>query len=469
MKMPLIKGTRVDSGAEWRDSLPVNMVGFSQSVGDWTGFMRSADGLTLYATGLGQDRGGIWSDRFKKHLRVSGDSFIEVGQFGDVTDLSGILSIPGSNRVRMDNSFNSVAFVANGGYYRWDGSALALVTSPVGSGDFIDMVWIDGYYIFTDGENLWNTTLADETVFNANERAGSDFAPDEIVGVGRSTDNKLLVFNRYTTERFYNTAATLFPLSRIPNAAIPIGIVGTNAKVSIGDGRWVVFGGGKENSPSFFLMSNAYQNISTKEVDSIIDTYSDYELVNIIIEYRDTRDQGLVVCHLPRHTLVYDVRLSQKLGEHIWYEWRSGTEPWRAVNGVYDPRNIDNAASGWIYGDKQGTNIGKLDSTVCTQYETAVEWQCVTPIVKAGGVVSVAEIVTAPGHSAADGDVVFFSTTKDGALFGPERMIGRGNAGQYQHRMIARRLGDYPRWFGMKLRGLSAGVFSVLGVEINEV
>src|SRR3990167_3855378 len=304
MKMPLIKGTRVDSGAEWRDSLPVNMVGFSQPVGDWTGFMRSADGLTLYATGLGQDRGGIWSDRFKKHLRVSGDSFIEVGQFGDVTDLSGILSIPGSNRVRMDNSFNSVAFVANGGYYRWDGSALALVTSPVGAGDFIDMVWIDGYYIFTDGENLWNTTLADETVFNANERAGSDFAPDEIVGVGRSTDNKLLVFNRYNTERFYNTAATLFPLSRIPNAAIPIGIVGTNAKVSIGDGRWVVFGGGKENSPSFFLMSNAYQNISTKEVDSIIDTYSDYELVNIIIEYRDTRDQGLVVCHLPRHTLV---------------------------------------------------------------------------------------------------------------------------------------------------------------------
>lgn len=179
MKLPLIKGSRVDSGAEWRDSLPLNMVGFSQSIADWSGFMRTADGLKTYATGFGQDRGGIWSDRFKKHVRLSGQTFAEVGQFGDVTSLSG-LSIPGSNKARFDNSFNSIAFVANGDYYRFASGTLTNVTKPVGAGDFIDMVWIDGYYIFTDGENLWNTTLADEAVFNANERAGSDFAPDDL-------------------------------------------------------------------------------------------------------------------------------------------------------------------------------------------------------------------------------------------------------------------------------------------------
>lgn len=469
MKLPLIRGTRVDSGAEWRDSLPVNMVGYSQSIGDWTGFMRTADGLKSYAEGFGQDRGGIWSDRFKKHLRVSGDKFIEVGQFGDVTDLSGVLSIPGSGKVSMDNSFNSVAFVANGDYYRWNTTILSNVTKPVGAGDFIDMVWIDGYYIFADGENLWNTTLADEAVFNANERAGSDFAPDQIVGVGKSTDNKLLVFNRYNIERFYNNAGTLFPFARIPNAAIPIGIVGTHAKVSIGDGRWIVFGGGKEYSPSFYLITNSYSNISTKEIDSIIDTYSDYELVNIQLEYRDTRDQGLVICHLPRHTLVYDATISAKMGTPIWYQWTSGDDTWRAVNGVYDPRNVDNEASGWIYGDRQDNTIGRLDSTICTQYGTAAEWSCATPIIKAGGVVPSVEIVTAPGHGAVADDVVFLSTTKDGALYGPEVPIYRGNSGQYQKRMILRRLGDYPKWFGVKLRGLSSGVFSALGVEINEV
>lgn len=466
--MPLIKGSRVDNQAEWRDALPVNMVGYSQSIGDWSGYMRTADGLKLFADGIGKDRGGIWSDRFKKHFRVSGDKFVEVDQFGNVVELSAT-SIPGSTQVRIDNSFNSVAFVAGGDYYRWNGTTLTNVTKPGGSGDFIDMVWIDGYYIFTDGENLWNTTLADEAVFNGNERAGSDFAPDEIVGVGRSTDNKLLVFNRYTTERFINTNATLFPFSRLQNAAIPIGIVGTNAKCSIGDGRWMVFGGGKEYSPSFFILSNDYMNVSTKEIDSIIDTYSDYELFNIKIEFRDTRDQKLAICHLPRHALVYDISLSNRLGSPIWYQWESDDSPWRGINGVYDPRNIDNSASGWVYGDKQDGTIGRLDSTICTQYGEAVEWQCATPLIKVGGTVSSAEIVTAPGHSLVDDDVVFFSTTKDGALYGQEVTIFRGNSGEYQSRMIERRLGDYPRWFGMRIRGLSAGVFSVVGVEVNEV
>ena len=379
------------------------------------------------------------------------------------------LTISGSDKAQFANSFNSIAFVANGDYYRWDTSNLSNVTKPGGAGDFIDMVWIDGYYIFTDGENLWNTTLADETAFNPNERAGSDFAPDDILGVGRSNDNKLLAFNRYTIDPFYNNNGSSFPFARIPNASIPIGIVGTNAKASIGNGQWVVFGGSKEYSPTFYMLSNSYSNISTKEIDSIIDTYSDYELVNIKIEYRDTRDQGLVICHLPRHTLVYDVKLSQKLGESIWYQWSTGDLPWRGINGVYDPRNIDYGGSGWIYGDKLNSNIGKLDPTAATQYGEAQPWQCTTPLVRVGGTVAAAEIVSAPGHSTVTGDVVFMSTTKDGALYGPEIPIQRGNKGEYQHRMIARRLGDYPRWFGARIRGMSAGICSVMGVELNEL
>src|SRR5690606_23720170 len=106
-----------------------------------------------------------------------------------------------------------------------------------------------------------------------------------------------------------------------------------------------------------------YQNISTKEIDSIIDGYSDFELSRMKIEYRDTRDQALVICHLPRNTLVYDITLSKALGSHIWYEWTSADEsPWRAIYGVYDPRNVDNTASSWIYGDKITSDIAKLDT-----------------------------------------------------------------------------------------------------------
>lgn len=468
MKLPLVKGTRVDNEAEWRDTLPKNMVGFYQSIGSWTGYLRTADGLSSFAEASGPSRGGIWSDRFKKHYRIANFSFFEVDQFGGIIPIGGAF-IDGAGTVQMDNSFNSIAVVAGGKYYRYEpGANIVDIAKPAGAGDFIDLCWIDGYYIFTDGENLWNTTLADETVFGPNERSGSDFAPDEILGVEKTTDNKLMVFNRYTTERFYNNAGPQFPFARIPSAAIPIGIVGTNAKANIGDGRWVVFGGGKQYSPSFFMLTNGYQKITNKEIDSIIDDYSDYELAGIKLEYRDTRDQGLVICHLPRHTLVYDVTLSQKLGEPIWYSWTSGESPWRAIHGVYDPRNIDDNASGWIYGDQIDGTIGKLDESVATQYGDVVEWSCETPLVRAGTTVSVAEIVAAPGHNEIDGDVVFVSATKDGALFGPEALIQRGNRGDYQKRLIIRRLGDYPRWFGMRIRGKSAGVFSVTGIEINE-
>lgn len=464
MKLPLIKGTRVDQEAEWRDAIPVNMTGFAQAVGDWTGYLRTADGLKLFANAEGIDRGGIWSDRDNEHFRVSGDKFITVSQFGDIADVGGV-SIPGSNKVQFAASFNSTAFVANGDYYRWDGSTLTNLSRPAGAEPLIDMVWIDGYYVFADPENLWATEINDETAFIPNGRAGSDFTPDSIVAVDRTTDNKLIAFNRYSTERFYNNAGPQFPFARIPNAAIPIGIVGTNAKASIGDGAWVVFGGSKEYSPSFYLLTNSYQNIATKEIDSIIDTYSDFELINISIEFRDTRDQSLAICRLPRHTLVYDISLSKDLGSHIWYEWRSGDSPWRARNGVYDPRNVDNQASSWIYGDSEDGRLGKLDTTLSTQYGESVEWICKTPIVKVGGTVKQIELVTAPGHHAGDNDQYFVSSTKDGVLFGPEVPIGRGGPGDYQRRMIARRLGDYPNWFGLRVRGFSSNVTSITGVD----
>lgn len=469
MRLPLIKGTSVDNNAEWRDALPKNMQAFVQSVGDAPGYVRTMDGLKSFATGEGEDRGGIWSDRFKTHLRVSGDKLIEVDQFGGITDAGAPTLIAGSGQINFDNSFNSIAFVANGDYYRYDptGPTLSVIAKPPGAGEYIDICWIDGYYILTDSENLWATNIADETTVSAIEFAGSDFAPDNIVGVDKTTDDKIIAFNRYTTERFYNAAGPQFPFARLPNAAIPIGIVGTKAKASIGDGQFVVFGGSKERSPSFYLLTNSYQNISTSEIDTIIDGYSDYELTNMVIEFRDTRDQSLVICHLPRDVLVYDVTYSKAAGQNIWYEWTSADKPWRAINGVYDPRSVDNSASAWIYGDKDDSRLGKLDTTVCTQYDEPLEWSCTTPIAKIGGTVNNLELLTNGGHGAEEKPVVFISTTKDAVLYGPENMIASGGPGEYQKRIIARRLGDYPLWFGARIRGFSSTVTSLAGCEIT--
>ena len=469
MRLPLVKGAKVDSGAEWRDSLPVNMVGFAQEVDGDQYYMRTLDGIKSFTSAIGEDRGGIWSDRFNIHARISGNKLIEVDQFGAVTELSPTV-ISGSAQAQFANSFNSIAFVANGEYYRYDpsGGTLTVIAKPVGAGDYTDICFIDGYYVLTDPENVWSTDIADETTVGAISFAGSDFAPDNIVGCEKSTDDKLVVFNRYTTERFYNNAGPQFPFARIPNAAIPIGIVGPKAKVSVGDGAWVVFGGSKEYSPTFYMLTNSYQKISTGEIDSIIDQYADYELLSINMEFRDVRDQRLVICHLPRDTIVYDATLSAALGTPIWYIWKTGTGTWRGVNGVYDPRNVDDSASAWIYGDKDDNRLGKLDTNICTQYGDAIEWKVATPLVVVGGTIAYMEILSAPGHNVIENpNRVGISTTKDGVLYGPEVLINAGQTGEYQKRLIALRLGDYPLWFGARIRGNSKTVTTLAAVEID--
>jgi hypothetical protein len=465
MKIPLIKGTKADNGVEWRDALPVNMVAYQTQIKGSPGFMRTADGLKSFGTGIGVDKAAVWNDRFASHYRVSGESFIEVDEFGGITEIdTGITA--SSLPVSMPYSFNTQGVVFNGGFSLWDEATFTPVTKPGAAGDFIDGVWIDGYYILCDSENLWNTDIADETNISAINFAGSDYSPDPIVGVDQTSDNKLIVFNRYTTERFYNAAGSEFPFARIPNAAIPIGIVGTKAKTRIGDGGWVVLGGSKEYSPGFYLLTNSYQSITNREIDIILDSYADFELESASLEFRDTREQSLVICHLKRHTLAYDIGMSAAMGEPIWYQFRSGKEEWQAINGVYDPRGGFSRTSSWIYGNTETTDIMELDRSVSSQLGVKQEWELITPLAHIGGSIAIMEVQTLPGFQPT---TIFFSTTSDGVLYGNKVLMDVGEVGDHTNRLIERRLGDYPNTFGVRLSGNDTKAVVLSELAINEL
>jgi hypothetical protein len=449
MKLPMIKGTKADAGIEWRDAIPLNMVAYNTPVKGSPGFMRTADGLVSFGTGSGADKNAVWNERLYDHFRISGSDLISVDQFGISTVLQNLGSI-GAFPTALPYSFNTQGIVAGGGFSLWDGSTYTPVSKPVGAGDFLDGVQIDSYYILCDSDNLWNTDIADETTISAINFAGSDFSPDPILGVDQTSDNKLVVFNRYTTERFYNAAGPQFPFARIPNAAIPIGIVGTRAKTRIGDGGWIVLGGSKEYSPGFYLLTNSYQSITNREIDIILDSYADSELEGAILEFRDTREQSLMIAQLPRHTLVYDITYSGIVGEPIWYEFSSGDDSWQAINGVYDPRGGLNRKSSWIYGNKNTNDLMELDRTTFAQLDVEQPWEVSTPLVRVGGTVKSFEVQMLPGFNATK---IFFSTTSDGVQYGNSVLMDSGPVGNYTDRMIERRLGDYPNGFGVKLRG----------------
>jgi hypothetical protein len=117
--LPLVRGDSIKK-ADYRDNLPQNMYTVMREIRGAQGYLINHPGLTKIATGEGVDRGAYYSETFDTLYRVSGQSLIEVSADGTVTNLSmevgdnNYTPITGSEYVRMAQSFNNLAIVADG-------------------------------------------------------------------------------------------------------------------------------------------------------------------------------------------------------------------------------------------------------------------------------------------------------------------------------------------------------------------
>jgi len=235
----LIKGDKVSPDTDYLDALPENMYAIARPMFGAAGYMQQHPGLTEYGTGVGPDRGGVWNERQQQHFRVSYSQFIVVKEDGSNERYG---NIPGMSQASMPYSFNTQAIIVDGNFYLYDSvNGFRKVTDPDVKQP-IDGTWIAGYYFLTDGEYLYHTELADEMAIAPLAFATSEFSPDPTLGVGKTSDNKAIVFNRYTTEYFANTGATNFAFSLLQGRAIKIGIVATHAKCELNQ-NWYICGG----------------------------------------------------------------------------------------------------------------------------------------------------------------------------------------------------------------------------------
>lgn len=448
-KMPvtLIRGDATDNKTDYRDALPVNMTAVMRPILGAQGYMLSHSGLTLFADGVGTDRGGMWNEEQGIHFRVSGEELIQVNPDGSAVSLG---AISGSQRASMAYSNNSQAIVADGKLWLYDG-ALNQITDP-DLGSPIDICWIDQYYFMTDGENLFHTDILDETQIDPLQFSTANFSPDPTLGVAKTTDNQVIVFGRYSTEWFVNRATPNFAFQRLTGKSVKSGIVGTHCKTEL-EGRFYVMGGAKYESVSIHVVSGGqYQSIASREVDKLISKYSEDQLSPSIMETRVEDRDKFIIIHLPEETLIFNLSLAEKSGHELaWSIIKSdivGGTPWRGVNGVFDPR------TGWIYGDKQNANIGLLDGSVSTQYGDAVEQILYTPLINLETMsIDQIEVDSIPGHQVnADNVTVAISITYDGLTYGKEWWADYGQIHSYDQRFIANRLGYVRENIGFKFR-----------------
>jgi hypothetical protein len=224
MQIPILSGIFTDNGPDFRTSYPVNLVPTPKQSGISTGYLRPGDGIVANGTGPGADRGGInWRGEL---YRVMGTKLVEISSAGVVTIL-GDVGGPVDELVTFDYSFSELAIASGGRLYYWDGLTLVQVTDP-DLGVVLDVVWVDGYFMTTDGEFLVVTELTDPTQVNPLKYGSSEVDPDPVVALLKLR-NEVYALNRNTIEVFDNVGGTLFPFQRIDGAQIQKGVVGTFA------------------------------------------------------------------------------------------------------------------------------------------------------------------------------------------------------------------------------------------------
>ena len=459
-QIPILNGIYTDNGPDFRTSYPVNMIPVPKSNGISEGFLRPADGLVANGTGPGVDRGGInWNGIC---YRVMGSKLVTVSSTGVITVLGDV----GNNGllVTMDYSFDRLAIASNEDLFYWSPSlGLIQVTDP-DLGVVLDVVWVDGYFMTTDGEFLIVTELSDPTQVNPLKYGSSEIDPDPVVALLKLR-NEIYALNRNTIEVYDNVGGDLFPFQRIEGAQIEKGVVGTHACCVYLESIAFV-GSGFNEAPGVYLGGNAKANkISTQEIDQILLEFTEAQLSTIKIEARNDKAHEHLYIHLPDRTIVFDASASQDLGQPVWFILTSslvGLSKYRAQNLVY-------CYDKWLVGDPTNTNVGYMVSNISSHYGQKVRWEFGTTIVYnegRGAIIQNLELVGLTG-SAAYGiePTINTSYSTDGQTYSQQKFINAGKTGQRAKRLVWFQQGWMRNWRIQRFQGTSDAHMSFARLE----
>lgn len=456
MMIPIINGIFSDVAADFRTSYPINMLAVPKKTGISEGYLKTADGVELFATGLGKDRGGInWKDEL---YRVSGSRLIKVSSSGVIADIG---EIAGTETCSFAYSFDRLAIQGGGKLYYYNGT-LTQVTDP-DLGTVLDVIWVDGYFMTTDGTSLVVTEINNPNAVDPLRYGSSEVDPDRIVGLIKPVQD-VYAMNRYTIEIFSNIGGNGFPFQRIQGATINCGLIGKDAKTEVA-GTVVFLGSRKNEAPAVYIVSgNAAQEVSTREIDIWLAKHTEQELAQCVVETRKFAGHELIYVHLNDATAVYDLAASQLVGEPVWCWLSTGTagiNPYQSVNFIwcYDK---------WICGNKNDSKIGRV-VTAPTQYGQIAGWQFDTIAMfnrTNRAIFHKMELTNTAGRAPfGEEPICWASWTGDGLTWSDEKPCKMGSSGNYANRLTWLRNGVMETWRSIRFRGANKTPVSFARLE----
>lgn len=458
MQIPIVQGIYTDNKPDFRTAYPRNLVPVPKSNGISEGYLRPADGIVQLGTGVGVDRGGIeWNGVC---YRVMGTKLVSIDSVGVSTVLG---DVGGSGQVTFDYSFDRLAVASGGALYYYDGTTFTQVTDP-DIGTVVDVVWVDGYFMTTDGEFLIVTELNNPLAVNPLKYGSAEADPDPVVALLK-VRNEVYALNRHTIEVFDNVGGELFPFSRIDGAQIQRGAIGTHTCCVFMDAI-AFMGGARNESVAIWMGANGQSmKLSSREIDEILSEYTETQLSTAVMEAVSYKSHNFLYIHLQNRTIVYDGGASKELGVPVWFILTSGV----GATGQYRARNFVWCYNKWLVGDPTSTSHGYIDSTISTHYGNAVAWEFGTQIIyneSRGAIIHSLELVSLTGRVAVGTNPqISTSYSIDGLSYSQEKYAKVGASGDTTKRIVWLQQGAMRNWRIQRFKGTSDAHISMARLE----
>ncbi len=454
MQIPILDGIYTDNNSDFRTAYPVNLIPVPKGQGISAGYLRPAEGINHFADLPGVDRGGIvWRG---EHYRVCGTKFIKIGEDGEITELG---DVEAGGLCSFDYSFDYLAINAGNALYLYNGEELKQVTDE-NLGKVHDVIWVDGYFMTSDSDNIVITELNNPFEVNPLKYGSSEVDPDPIVGLLKLR-NEVYVLNRNTIEVFDNVGGEFFPFQRIDGAQTMKGTLSKRTCCIYMDAIAMLGSGRNEAITVYISSAGSAQKIATREVEQILSNYTESQLTECQLEARQVDGHSWLYIHLPDQTLVYDAIASQSTGQPTWFILNSG-------NG-YTARNMTYAYNKWFVGHTTESKLGVLTDETGEHWGNEIEWQFGTAIIyneSSGVIFHQLELVGLTGrNSFRKESSIYTQYSTDGMEWSMPKFISVGKQGQRNKRLVWFQQGYMQNWRLQRFKGSSDARLSIARLE----
>jgi hypothetical protein len=489
MQINIAQGIYTASSPDLLAALPTNMrlVPQPNEVSQNVGNLRPTDGVRTLGPGFDQiSRGAIRPTGYTEDgvIRAVGSRLFrydgnQVIPLKDSSDQNIVIEqdLDDPERpARMDYGFDNISIASNnklflynyrGGQVGTTGQVFVEVTDP-DLGIVKDAIFIDGYYMTTDGEFLVVSDIDDPTSFSPFKYGSSEIDPDEIVALLKIR-NEVYAVNKNTIEVFQNIGGTGFPFRRVEGAQIMRGAVGRDACCVYMDS--IAFLGNYRNEqPAIYIGINGTSNkISTQSIDKMLLTYTADQLSKVRFEVKKGNSLNELLVHLPDKTLVFDASVGAQVGGYVWHTLSSA----EAGVGKYDYRDLWYEGNKWVVCDHLTGAACELDDTISTQGTKIIPWEFSTGFIYNGGngaIVNELELVAITGRNGQqsvndDDPTISTSYSVDGLVWSQSRRVSTGKPGDRGKRLVWRQQGMLRNFRIQRFQGDSRAFINVLRLE----